>query len=763
MQNASDKSIFLPAFTLSAAVVGITSFVCLPLTAQAQQGQAQVEQESENKLEPSDIFYQAHVRFNNGEKALEKKQFLKAWEDYSAALKYYQTLKIAHKLWKPGVVDYKIKQTNKKLEDIRPQVKEEVATNNKAKEGLFNSENIDLDALGAPSELIAYSNKIKILQSQLTSREEHYKKESEKEKAQLLKLEGDLRAWKQKNQKNPKIVANIEQEIKKSEAALKNAEIYRNSDIQKIKSNITNLNKELLKNSDAPLKADLANSRKKLAQSNHDLKVVSIAFKRAQAEKVAADKKLKTTISELESTKKENQRLSSLISEQQNISTKTVKALHQKLKESEAREKSLAADLKEAKTLLAEVSGKLDQQIAHNERLQDQLEVVTAEKDRLTDLMLSNKDERFTKVIAQNLSLITELKESKDKLRIVLSAQADNISATRKAETELAVAKKRLLDFQSQSVKDNKRIRELQQQLLNEHKTSTNKIASGSLSPEALQENTILRDTAKKLLKRQLNEQKKLKLLKMQMLAENPGPELKALIDNNLTSDNLAITAREKEIIEKVDLVDGEINPLDRKLSAAETRSSIARATEQVNTIHRVAEDMVVRNRLAAARDLLEHANEIKPNNFPTLMNLGAVSMKMQDLDKSEQYFEDGIVMEQNSPYAHYMLGFCFFKKGQKDLAEKSIKHSLKLDSTQAKAKVLLGIIAGENGRLTQSNDHFKGALRIYPELAEAYFGLSINALQNEEIGKAQDYYQEALRKGLAANPAHAKKLGVPH
>jgi len=87
----------------------------------------------------------------------------------------------------------------------------------------------------------------------------------------------------------------------------------------------------------------------------------------------------------------------------------------------------------------------------------------------------------------------------------------------------------------------------------------------------------------------------------------------------------------------------------------------------------------------------------------------------------------------------------------------------INLSNTQAKAKVLLGIIAGENGRLTQSNDHFKGALRIYPELAEAYFGLSINALQNEEIGKAQDYYQEALRKGLAANPAHAKKLGVPH
>ncbi len=766
MRSHSSKLRRRSTATLGAIVFGTTLVFNSPITSFAQAVPVANQTATEDKqLEPSDLFFQAHLKRYNGEKAEKEGDFKTAWKEYSSALKYYQNLKLTHRLWKPEVIDYRINATTKVLEKIKPQLKNQLEKEQAAAEGIISDKtkfNLDLNQFDTPPELLKITNGINLQQDKLADNKKKFDREQVLQRAHLNRLEGELKLFEKNNQANPAQAAKIEKEIARTRALLENIAHYSKTDQKKILDNITKLKKQLAKHSSAPLKADLERSQKDLNRRTAEVRIMAEALVESKQEQEVYQQKMQKMAQQLTLSKAENSKLTAQLKEQSGTSTKVVKALYAKLEAANKREKTLIDELKETKVMLAELSEKFDQQSEQNKELKQQLRAVTDEKDRLAALMLQDPNERIRTIVKQNLGLIQDLKNAKDALQRVSKDHASNQDRLVTAERDLAVAKQRILDQQTQSLQDNRRIKELQRKLIAIQNSASDQLSTGTLTAAEKEENTLLRSTAKKLMAREVANTKKLALLQKHILTQNDDPIGLALVHNNINADTLQLSEKEKQILNKKRVADATFTRKS-KGSLADTRSTEDRIKNDVKTIHRVVDGLIQRGRLASAKDLLEDANGMLPNNFSTLMNLGTVTMKMQDLDNAETHFKDGIVMKRNNPYAHYMLGLCQYRKGKGDIAEKSLQSSVELDGSQEKAYYYLGVIAGQSGRLETAEKYFKIAIRINPDLDQAYFALSVNCLLQNKISEAQDYYQEALQKGLAPVPTHAEKLGLPH
>lgn len=716
------------------------------------------------QLEPADIVYQAHKKLRNAETALKSEDYKTAWKNYSSALQYYQTLKLTHPLWMPEVVKFRINDTSEKLDALKPKIEKILGKEQAAAEGIISSSKhlpFDNNEFNIPAELLQITNQIKALTTELNTNQKNYERTRTTQEAHLLAAEGKLQLWKKDNQTNGKIVSSLEAEIQRTKDLLAKNKLSEKSHSNKIQAQIDKLQAELSKHSNAPLKQDLEKYNKELGKRNDELRIMSRALLKSQRDAQAFKQKAKDMVDQIAQEKAENERLNNDLKSQSHTSAKVLKGLMTQLEESKKREKTLSTDLNEAKNLLAEITGKLDQQIAENSELKLQLEAVTIERDRLSTLIVGSADDRINKIAKQNIQLMQELRDARATLSDVTKNQGDNIDRRQKAERDLAIAKKRILTSQEQNLKDTQQMLALKKELAMVKAGAEGKLSNNNLSPIEREENKILRNAAIKYQRREAFWRKKWELEKRRHIANTNDPEAEALMQNELTKEKLQLTKKEEDIINKVAQVDGALF-LDGVVRN-NADSIIASSEKKVEMRQDFAENLIKKGKYELALDVLKDANEIIPNKFSTLMNLGVVNMRLRDLNSAEQFFEDGIVMKRNNPSVHYLLGITRYRMGNNDAAEKSLQFSKELDFAQEKVHYYLGVIAGDSGRLEQAKEHFLNSLRVNPELAEALMALSINSLMTDNIETAQDYYQKALQKGLSPVSNHAKKLGLPH
>ena len=753
-KHASLYSIVLPLFCLFLAL-SITSFAQAPLAKEAK------ETNTKSSLSASDIFFQAHLKLNSAEKSLIKKDYKSAWENYKSALKYYQTVQLTHPLWKPSVITYRIQNTTEQLQTIKPELDAILQKEKEATEGMLSDSNTlktNIDSLGVPPALIKIQNKITLLHSDLEKNTERYNTERSELEIHLKTEKTKLQNWKKSNNSNPERIDKLEKEIQRTEALIQNTKHFQQNDQTRINGHLTKLKKELRKQADSPIKEDLELTQNELDKRTQELKIVSIALVKSEQEARNHKRKLEVISAQLENSNAEVIKLQTIIKEQSNTSSKIVASLHAQLDKSRDSEKKLLGQLKEAKTMLAELSQRFDQQFLENKELQTKLNSVTEERDRMKNLLLEDTNKRISSLASQNIELMQQLRDSQETLARVSKDQNDNLDRVQQAETDFAIAKKRLIEFQDRHISDAKKIKQLHADIQSISQKTNHNLQSGNLTEVEREENLILRSTAKKYQLREQHFQTKLKLLQEHIINKNNDPIAIALAQNTLTEKALDITEREKMLVNKKEQADATFN---RKGSTSieKAKTTLAQSQQDVDAIHRVVRSMFQRKSYRAAKEALLVANETLPNQFPTLLSLGTVSMKMNHFNTAEDYFKDGIVMKRNNPFVHFQLGLCQFRKNQEDLAAKSLKYSLELDPTLDKAAYYLGVIAGKANKLKEAQTHFDRAIRINPDLSEAYFAKSINYTIKGNMAKAQEYYQKALEKGYPADANHAKKI----
>lgn len=725
-------------------------------------GQLKGSEKIENNppLSASDIFFQAHLKLNSADKAVLKKDYKSAWKNYQSALKYYQTVQITHPLWKPSVITYRIQNTTKELQEIKPKLDQLLRKEKATTDGIFsNSDTLktDINDLGVHPELLKIQNKISLLNSDLEKNSTRYETERNKLDAQLTDQQSKLQEWSKSNNSNPERVDKLEKEIQRTEALIQNSKHFQQSDQARIQEHLVKLKSDLKKQIALPIKEDLEFTQSELDKRNDELKIVSMALVKSEQETRNHKRKLEALTTKLEESNAQVLNLQATLNKQSKTSAKVVSSLHEQLDKSRANEKKLQRDLNEAKTMLAELSQRFDEQFLENKELRNQLDSVRGERDRMKNLLLKDTNDRIKSLASQNIELMQQLRDSQETLARVSKDQNDNLDRVQQAETDFAIAKRRLIEYQDRHISDAKKIKELHANIHSISQQTNNKLQSGGLSEVEREENLILRATAKKYQLREKHFQTKLKLLKDHVINQN-DPIAIALAQNILTEKALDITEREKMLIDKKQKADATFNRTGAT-SIELAKTTLAQSQQEVDAIYRVVDRMLKRKSYRAAKENLLVANDILPNQFPTLIGLGTVSMKMNHFNSAENYFKDGIVMKRNNPFVHFQLGLCQFRKNQEDLATKSLKYSLELDPTLDKSAYYLGVIAGKSSKLEEAQAYFDQAIRINPEFSEAYFAKSINFSLTGDILKAQEFYQKALQKGYPADASHAEKI----
>ena len=716
--------------------------------------------EKENPLSTSDIFFQAHLKLNNADNAILEKDYKSAWENYHSALKYYQTLQLTHPLWKPAVITYRIDFTTKKLQEIKPELDTILRQDKEATDGIYsNSDTLktDINNLGIPPELLKIQNKIDLLYSDLEKNTSRYEADRKKLTSQLKSENTKLQEWSKSNNSNPERIDKLKKEILRTEALIQNSKHFQQNDQTRIQQHLSKLKNDLKKQIALPIKVDLEFTQSELDKRNDELRIVSMALVKTEQQSKQHKRKLEELSSKLEESNSEINKLQNIINGQSKTSAKIVASLHAQLDKSRANEKKLKNDLNEAKTMLAELSQRFDQQFLENKELRNQLDSVTEERDRMKNLLLEDTNQRIKSLAGQNIELMQQLRDSQETLARVSKDQNDNLDRVQQAETDFAIAKRRLIEYQDRHISDAKKIKELHANIRSISQNSNNKLQSGQLSEVEREENLILRETAKKYQLREKHFQTKLQLLKDHVINQN-DPIAIALAQNMLTEKALDITEKEKMLIDKKQKADATFNRTS-STSIEHAKTTLAQSQQEVEAIYRVVNRMLKRKSYRAAKENLLVANDILPNQFPTLIGLGTVSMKMNHFNAAENHFKDGIIMKRNNPFVHFQLGLCQFRKNQEELAAKSLKHSLELDPTLDKAAYYLGVIAGKANKLEEAQTYFDRAIRINPDFNEAYFAKSINFSIKGDKLKAQEFYQKALEKGYPADLNHAKKI----
>jgi tetratricopeptide (TPR) repeat protein len=149
---------------------------------------------------------------------------------------------------------------------------------------------------------------------------------------------------------------------------------------------------------------------------------------------------------------------------------------------------------------------------------------------------------------------------------------------------------------------------------------------------------------------------------------------------------------------------------------------------------------------------LYEHAIVVDPNNYVAFDNLGIAYYRKGEREKSIDYFNKSLQINQNNPYAHNDFAFTLQKKNPKE----AISHyyrAIELSPNFIQPYINLGILFSDLGRLDDAIKILTQALKIDPDTKAIYYNMGTALAKKGENQEAIKY----LREGVERDPKNAK------
>ena len=261
----------------------------------------------------------------------------------------------------------------------------------------------------------------------------------------------------------------------------------------------------------------------------------------------------------------------------------------------------------------------------------------------------------------------------------------------------------------------------------------------------------MLRD----IIARQLRIQEHRRTAKASVMAEirRIGQERGPLVENiqGLFEQELRLTAEESRLVEEFKIDD------DFIFNDRPTRDEVANASQNLQARVSIKDQLARRafsnGRYLAAREVFESILEEHPGHVETMLNLGVVHVKNDEVSLAISSFNDALVIRgDNLPFAHFMLGVCHYRMTDLQNSKLSLRRAIELDNNNAKAWIFLGNVAGREQRDDEAEAHFRAAIEIDPTLSEPYYNLAVIYLRKGNKEEALNYYREALKRGADPN-----------
>ena len=688
-------------------------------------------------LDPADVFFQAWLTIRDAEKLEQEKKYSDAWRKYRQAANYYDSLSRYHKNWKPHLVKGRIETTNAAIKAIEPKAATEIA-GKKIKTADLIEGGTEPDAQGRGSG------------NAIIPRTPSAPNPADKDVQRRLQiLETDNNRLRQK----------LNEELNKGAAKGDTVTQKRLAEqISKRTREINTLRNILAR---APLQKDMDSLERRNRTVAAELDITARVLKETQKKHLQVIKEMQKHKDNAELAQKRAEEIQEDMDAQKKIDNEVVTELRKELTSVTKMLDNTRRELGVANANATRIERALLEAKTTITELTEERNDLLTERDTLHSILKRDGSAGVQKLIAENVRLGKELKDSTARLKFLKLDNDATKDELTEAKRDLAVAKNRIMTYQQNSYSNTIRIKTLERQLRDsEADLLTGRDNNGS-SPAAnrvkSEENDILRSTVKRLIATQERQRTASKILwETYTKSKIKIPGFENMIDD-IRNAKVELTQEEKGLVTQR-RPDREFRSPDR-VSLTHARTHATELEKEIARYDPSVKRAFEKGRFEAARQILEDMDERFPGHFPTLCNRGVVELNTADYQKAAEFFNEAITMRENSSYAHHMLGFTRYEQQEADAARNSFQRSLDLRPNNAQAHLYLGILAGKAARSEQATQHFLTALKLDPTLAEAYFNLSVVYLQDQNKKEATAYYTKAIDNGLPPNPQHELRL----
>ncbi len=147
------------------------------------------------------------------------------------------------------------------------------------------------------------------------------------------------------------------------------------------------------------------------------------------------------------------------------------------------------------------------------------------------------------------------------------------------------------------------------------------------------------------------------------------------------------------------------------------------------------------------------------PNNLYALSNLGVVNYKSGKLVQSEKVLTKAVAIAPKDFFVNCTLGIVYYRQGKFEKAIEALTHAITIDPSSATAHNYLGIAASQKGWFEAAVKELEKATTLNPSYPDAWFNLAVIYSTSEppSLDKARDCYNKAVALGAAPDPSLEK------
>jgi len=158
-----------------------------------------------------------------------------------------------------------------------------------------------------------------------------------------------------------------------------------------------------------------------------------------------------------------------------------------------------------------------------------------------------------------------------------------------------------------------------------------------------------------------------------------------------------------------------------------------------------LAKALFAQERFADAKQWLNRALEINPNNYRAWYQLAWVEMRTSPTD-AKAALERTLAIQPNFALAHRDLGVLEYRQKEYASAAAHLETASELGIHEKELLNFLGISYGQTGKLMKSVESYKKALQIDPDYAEAHLNLALAYRRLGQLAASGSEYETACR-----------------
>ncbi|MEO7932065.1 MAG: tetratricopeptide repeat protein [Chthoniobacterales bacterium] len=147
------------------------------------------------------------------------------------------------------------------------------------------------------------------------------------------------------------------------------------------------------------------------------------------------------------------------------------------------------------------------------------------------------------------------------------------------------------------------------------------------------------------------------------------------------------------------------------------------------------------------------------PNNLYALSNLGVVNYKAGKLPQSEKALTKAVAIAPKDFFVNCTLGIVYYRQGKFEKAIESLTQAVTIDPSSATAHNYLGIAASQKGWFEAAVKELEKATTLNANYPDAWFNLAVIYATSEppSLDKARDCYRKAVELGAQPDPSLEK------